>query len=241
MLGSVQTLIETPTGDRISYSGDFGWPLSQIPKSDTLVIDATYGSSRSPKRHPKKEVDQSLLDLVHDSLSKGAVHIKAHRGTLSRCLAIINQITNCPIVASDSTIKELKVYQQFGYPISQLTSLEDIDSESFKGLTSFIRVYSKGDGDPTGFEKGTSIYLSAYQSNDDSPLLKLSSNAYRIAMSDHADFENTLDYISESGAKKVITDNYRNRNHAHSLAEEIKTRLSIEAYPSIPQDPLSEY
>ncbi len=58
------------------------------------------------------------------------------------------------------------------------------------------------------------------------------SNACTLAMSDHADFNETIDYVKTTGAKKVITDAYRGRN-ADTLALELSKRLNIEAEPSL--------
>ena len=68
-------------------------------------------------------------------------------------------------------------------------------------------------------------------SNDKDPILNLADNRYRLAMSDHADFDGTLEYVSASGAKNVVTDNSRG-GQAITLALEIEQRLGIKSRPS---------
>ena len=52
-----------------------------------------------------------------------------------------------------------------------------------------------------------------------------------MALSDHTDFNGTLEHIAATGAKHVVTDNTR-RGRAVELALAISRRLGIEARPS---------
>jgi putative mRNA 3-end processing factor len=63
------------------------------------------------------------------------------------------------------------------------------------------------------------------------PRRQIAPNEYIVALSDHADFNELLQYVSESKPKLVITDNYRT-GEAVSLAREIEKRLGIPAKPS---------
>jgi hypothetical protein len=95
----------------------------------------------------------------------------------------------------------------------------------------YIRFYGMGDQFPVQLETGSSITLSAFMTNFKTPVLEYSDRALRIALTDHADFDGTLEYVKASGAKYVLTDNSRG-GHAIELAREIKDRLNIEAAPS---------
>lgn len=54
---------------------------------------------------------------------------------------------------------------------------------------------------------------------------------YKPRLSNHADFEETLAYVRETGAKRVVTDN--TRSHGCELALALNERLSgVEASPS---------
>ena len=63
------------------------------------------------------------------------------------------------------------------------------------------------------------------------PVLEFSEHAYRVALSAHADFEGTLEYVRANGATEVVTDNSRG-GHGVELAIALKARLGIEARPS---------
>ena len=58
-----------------------------------------------------------------------------------------------------------------------------------------------------------------------------SERSYSVALSNHADFEETLAYVEATSAKKVVTDN--TRNHGVELAIAINNRLDgVQAVPS---------
>jgi Cft2 family RNA processing exonuclease len=78
--------------------------------------------------------------------------------------------------------------------------------------------------------EGTSVTISAFMADRTHPLMTYSDRAYKVALSNHADFNGTLDYIKATGAKRVITDN--TRNHGWQLAIAVKDILGIEAKPS---------
>jgi putative mRNA 3-end processing factor len=56
------------------------------------------------------------------------------------------------------------------------------------------------------------------------PVLEYSDRAYRVALSNHADFLGTLDYVLATRAKYVVTDNTRGRGV--ELAQAISERLN---------------
>jgi hypothetical protein len=60
-----------------------------------------------------------------------------------------------------------------------------------------------------------------------SPVVERSERSYSIALSDHADFEDTLEYIRCSGAKRVMTDNTRCKGV--ELAAAIRDMLQLPA------------
>ena len=63
------------------------------------------------------------------------------------------------------------------------------------------------------------------------PVLEYSSGSYAVALSNHADFHGTLEYIQATGAQYVVTDNTRGVN-GYRLALEIQNRLGLAARPS---------
>ena len=231
MLGSRQVALELPDGRRIGYSSDFGWPLDEIIKVDQLVVDSTYGSPRSVRRYTQAEAEECLFDLVCERLRHGPVHVCAYRGTIERVLQVLGDNVGVPILATERLMREVGVYQKYGFAAG---SLDKIDSD--KGLAamkerSYVRLYSKGDGlgnEPIG---GTRITCSAFMVDADHPLKTYSDRTYSVALSNHADFDETLAYVQATGAKRVVTDN--TRTYGVELAIAINDRFAgVQAEPS---------
>ena len=234
MLGACQVALELPDGRRLGYSGDFGWPLPEVIQVDELVVDSTYGSPRSVRRYSQDAAETCLSALVSEQLRHGPVHIKAHRGTIERVLGVLAGGIGVPVLASSRLIREVEVYRRFGLATDTLTPLCTDEGQSALKERSFVRLYSKGDGIPNEPGVGTTIMCSAFMSGRDGhedPLTQYSDSSYCVALSNHADFEETLEYIRATGAKRVVTDN--TRNHGWDLAIALRERLpAIEASPS---------
>ena len=231
MLGSCQVALELPDGLRIGYSSDFGWPLDEIIQVDELVVDSTYGSPGSVRRYTQAEAEECLSNLVCERLRHGSVHVKAHRGTIERVLHVLGGNVGVPILASGRLIREVTVYQNHGFAIGDLYALDSDAGQSAMKGRSYIRLYSKGDGFGNEPIVGTSITCSAYMADTDHPLMTYSDRAYTVALSNHADFHETLKYVEATGAKKVVTDN--TRSHGVDLAIAISKCLSsVQAQPS---------
>jgi putative mRNA 3-end processing factor len=231
MLGSAQVFVELKDGYRVGYSGDFQWPLGETIKVDELVIDSTYGSPESVRQFSQEEAETALLNIANEKLRHGPLHIKAHRGTLHRGLQVLSEIGNCPIIASKRLCCEIEVYRKFGYPIGTVLQPGHEDSADALKSGRFMRFYGTGDQFPVQPQSGTTITLSAFMTDPTSPLMEYTDRALNIALSNHADFNGTLEYIRATGAKRVVTDNARG-GHAVGLANEIRHRLGIEAEPS---------
>ena len=231
MLGSCQVMLEQPDGLRIGYSGDFGWPLDKVIKVDELVVDSTYGGANSVRRYTQAEAEACLLNIVCERLPHGSVHIRAHRGTIERVLQVLDGSVDVPILASERLIKEVKVYQSYGFAVGKLDALDSDAGRSAIEGRSYIRLYSKDDGFNNELISGTSITCSAYMVGTNHPLMMYSDRAYSVALSNHADFHGTLAYIEATGAKQIITDN--TQTHGWELAIAINNHLSgVHAEPS---------
>lgn len=233
MLGSCQVALELPDKRRVGYSGDFGWPLDEVIQVDELVVDSTYGSPNSVRGYTQAVAEDCLIELVYQRLRYGSVHIYAHRGTVERVLHIIEGNVSVPILASERLIQEVDVYQRYGIVLGQLYSIDSDEGKSALKQRSYIRLYSKGDGFGNEPISDTSIKCSAYMAtySSNNPLTSFSKNSFSVALSNHADFIETLEYIKATGAKTVVTDN--TRNHGIELANSINERLpGIKARPS---------
>lgn len=233
MLGSVQTAVETSSGARLGYSGDFAWPIDEAfqMRCDALVVDATYGSPENVRQYTQGEAEAAFVEQAIAKLRCGPLHIKAHRGTIQRALQLLSGEVDSPIISSDRLCREIGVYQQFGLAAGTVFAERSPDGRLALKNGRFIKLYSKGDQFPCEVVSGSTIVLSAFMTSPDSPVLEYSPRACRVALSNHADFIGTLEYIEATGAKYVVTDNTRG-GHAIRLAVAINERLGIDARPS---------
>lgn len=229
MLGAVQVEHELSNGIKVGYSGDFSWPIVNPIQVDVLVVDSTYGSPRKIREYSQGDAESAFLDLVRRLLKGGPIHIKAHRGTISRALQLLSAEVDLPILGSHLRCREAAVYSELGYSIRPLIN---IDSQEGKAIAkeSFIQIYSKGDQMPIDYI-GSSIILSAFIARPDDPITEYSKCSWAVALSNHADFQGTMSYIEATGATQVMVDNHRG-GHAEELAEQIRQRMGLRAMAS---------
>jgi putative mRNA 3-end processing factor len=231
MLGSVQALVETTDGARLGYSGDFAWPLDDVIQVDGLVVDSTYGAPGFRKEYTQAEAESRFVELVLSRLLSGPVHVIAHRGTLHRSLQLLSGQLQCPLLGSKRLCREVEVYRSMGCCIDDIVEVNSAVGRSIGASSRYVRFYGKGDQYPKEHIAGSRVVLSAFMSRPDDPVLSYSRTSFRVALTDHADFDGTLDYVRATGARYVVTDNTRSGNGI-VLAQEISARLGIKARPS---------
>lgn len=231
MLGACQVMLELPNGYRLGYSGDFGWPLDKVIEVDELVVDSTYGARRSVRGYTQSEAEQCLLEVVCERLRYGSVHIQAHPGTIERVLQVLNGSVDVPILGSPRLVGEVQVYQKHGAAPGLVHHLNSDYARAAVKARSYVRLYSRGDGFRNEKIEGTRVTCSAFMVNAANPVLAHSDRAYSIALSNHADFEETLRYVEATGARTVITDN--TRNYGVELSDALnKLLLKVRSFPS---------
>lgn len=230
MLGAVQTEVQTREGFRLGYSGDFEWPLEDPIHVDALVVDSTYGSPRSIRKYSQQHANDRLVEEVNARLSRGPIAVVAHRGTLQRALEVLDGCVKAPFVAHRAVCREAAVYSAHGFSIPAIISAESDEGRQVM-CDRHIRVCRPGDLQRFCQANMAQIVLSAYWTSPDDPVLEVSDNSVRVALSDHADFQGTVDYVRETGANVVITDNSRG-GHAVELALELRRLLGVDARPS---------
>lgn len=231
MLGAVQVLVELSTGERLGYSGDFQWPIEDVVQVDSLVVDATYGSPTSVRRFTQGECELRFLELVGQQLARGPVYIYSHRGTTQRALQLLSEEVDCHLVGSRRLCQEAEVYREFGYPIGIVLAEDSKEGVEALRERRCVRFFGSQDRRAVDTESVSVVKLTARFCTPDDPVVEYSKRAFGVALSNHADFEGTLQYIKCSGAKYVVTDNTRG-GKGYELALQISSRLGIEARPS---------
>lgn len=78
ILGSSTVYVETPSGEKVLYTGDFNtiqtWtlPSADVPtiSPTTIIVESTYGNRNHPPRHL---VEKRLLEIVEETIDNGGV------------------------------------------------------------------------------------------------------------------------------------------------------------------------
>lgn len=220
IIGSAQVLVES--AERIVYTGDFRLKGIPVIPADILIMEATYGNP-CQRRKFKEEVESRLIDLIAESLKSGKVYIFGYYGKLQEVLELIHKAgLSSPVIMPEKLFKMTKICEKYGMKLGKYFS-----SELAKELDSFIALYHMG-AERWIPQNGIRILLSGWEFNK--PIRQTKENEWIVAFSDHADFDELMQYVEQSRPKFVITDNKR-VGDAITLAKEITKRFGIPAKP----------
>jgi putative mRNA 3-end processing factor len=229
MLGSAQVFVEYADGTRLGYTGDFGWP-TDVLKVDELVIDATYGSPDYRREYNEEQVVDDLVSLVEKLIRNGRrrVCIKAFTGRLQFVMQQLQERIRVPFIAGKKQAAIADVYRQHGVlVVDVISALSDAGKAILKGTEAYIEFHHLHEKIPET-QYDVVVYVSSFMMPREQPIVQWGNNHYQAALTDHADFDQTIEYVRQAQPKLVIVDNSR-AGDADALAEEIRARLSIKA------------
>lgn len=229
ILGAAQVLVEDKEGTRILYTSDFRISRTPVVEADVLVLEATYGN---PYRvRPFGIMAEGILvSLVEQGLKRGPVYVFGYHGKLQELMQILHEAKiKVPFIVPERVFQISKVCEKHGMKLgNKLFSFNEEKAQSIlcqsEPCVVFYHTFSRkkvGDG-------SLRVYASGWQFMK--PCQKIGDGEYRVALSDHSDFNGLLWYVEKCGPKMVITDNHRSGD-AFALAREIKNRLNIPAKP----------
>ncbi len=230
--GTAQVYVEFPDGVRVGYTSDFKNPGSGTPvlkDLDILVIEATYGRP-DWTRSFKGEVEYLFVDIVKYLLSQGPVIIHAYHGKLQEAMRILRVAgISAPFIASRQTYRIVKALEKHGYRFGEV--IYDKSREAQEVMKSNWYVYfthMNSYSTSTSRHKVSKIILTGWEF--DQPYRRINNHTWIVALSDHADFEQLLQYVEEAKPKILVTDASR-AGAPEIFAKEVTRRLGI---PSIP-------
>jgi len=229
ILGSSQVLVEDQDGVRIVYTGDFDFPNTTPVEADILVVDATFGDPTQVAKCNRDQIIDLLVSLVKKELETSSVCILGHRGKLQQVMNILNEAgITVPFLCETDIFGMCMTYQNCGVNMGSVLSLKDNAAQD---------IIKKGERHITFHLLGrklellppihyTKLRVSRWGTTES--FYRVASDYCIVALSDHADFNGTLEYVRECKPKLVITDNYR-AGSADSLAQAIRNELHVEA------------
>ncbi len=221
MLGSKQLYIEDKkTGTRIVYTGDFTTAPSKTAKRieivgcDHLIIDSTY---YGPDFNfgDRGAAEMKMVEWVKGRLEKGSIIFSAYKmGKAQELISIFNGSGIKPIV-SEKVGSISRIYQHNGVDLSYSTVTENLENEAnFVGITenrnfaAFSSVLARLQGIPV-YTATASGFAKIWKMGTD----------MQFVISDHADFNQSLDYITATGAKQIYTYGSSSKLFAENLSK----------------------
>jgi len=206
MLGARQLVVEGD-GEKIVYTGDislknsiFGWK-AEIPGCDRLVMEATYGDP-SYRLPPLEDVHSDISRWVSEKDSSNIIIGCYDLGKTQEMVKILNECSVTPIV-TEKAEHFCSIYEKYGVRLDRIVigseEAEEAMSRRFvaivpmrKAKRYFARRLAEA------FERDTLCAVATgwalhYRFNTDAS----------FPLSDHADFDDLVHYIEQSGAKDV--------------------------------------
>ena len=231
LLGSAIAEVHCDGYGTFVSAADFSWPIVRLPtRPDVLVVDATYGDPAGIRNYDQEEVEEKFLRLVAEKWTQGSVFVRGHRGRLEQSMRMLRELVDGPFLYSEPVSRTLPVFENyFGF-----------DTRGFVfGSTEFREILQKGDRFvafcypfETRFVEQlhprTRILLSAYMVPEQEPIKEHDAGLTRVALTDHADFCETIELITRIAPKFVIADGTRGGN-PDALARFVLEELQIDA------------
>jgi len=230
MLGSAQVKVTCNDGYRVGYSSDFSWPLDRVIQVDELIVDSTYGDPKVARSYGQNDVDEKLIELVFARLkAERQTAIVGSNGRLHQALALLGNLVDCPILCSRRVFPLVGVYEKYGHVMPNVLAVDSVVALSLlrQDVPCLAFVTFQDRRHLAWVDRFSKISLSAYTTGNHDPVLDYGNGDCRIAFTDHADFEGTLNYVAATGADVVWAD--PRSGNAEALATAISQRLGIKA------------
>lgn len=212
ILGSAQALVEWE-GCRLLYSGDFKLRAGrsaepvEVPKADVVIMETTFGKPRY--RFPQtEEVVEAILGFCRESLAEGTAPVLFcySLGKGQEVLACLEG-AEFPIYLHSAHWDMAALYRDFGVKLPPFQKYQP--GQKLDGVLLCASGCRRGQW----FQKLGPIrtaYISGW-AIDSSARWRFGTDA-AFPLSDHADYDDLLQYVEASGASSVYT--------VHGFAEE---------------------
>ncbi|AEM38939.1 hypothetical protein Pyrfu_1071 [Pyrolobus fumarii 1A] len=228
--GAAQVLVEWEDGFRVGYTGDFKQPGTPVMKDlDVLVIEATYG--RPEHRRPwSMEIEYIFADLVRDLLVKGPVYIYAYHGKLQEAMRILReQGIDAPFIAPSKVYRIALIVKKHGIDVGEVLLAESREAKEVMRdgwYIYFTHMMNRRNGAPPTAQR---VILSGWEFSG--PYRQAGTRTWIVSLSDHADFDQLVEYVQEAKPKLVVVDAYR-EGSSEAFASYIRRHLGIPAVTS---------
>lgn len=226
ILGSRQLRAELD-GQSFVYTGDFKLQDSlttkgaEIEKCDVLLIESTYGSPEMV--FPERDfVHSYMARWVRSNLERGAIVLLGGYsiGKAQELVKLANEYLSIAPVVESSIEKACAVYEKFGVKLDRIPVRTDEAEEVMKH--EFLSIVTPSSASRDFCKKLEGIYgRRAVCAVASGWALRYAYAADRaFPLSDHADFNQLLEYVERSSPKKI----YCTHGETVRLASELRRR-----------------
>jgi putative mRNA 3-end processing factor len=227
ILGTAQALVEDKEQTRILYTSDFKFSRTPLVEADVLVMEATYGDPFRVRPFGMM-AEGILVSLVEQGLTRGPVYVFGYHGKLQKMMRILYEAkVKTPFIVPEKIFRVSRVCEKHGMKLGR--NLLPFDGEKAQSMLNqrdscvvFYHMYSRK---KVG---GNALRITASGWQFGKPCRRVGEGEYMVALSDHSDFNELLQYVERCNPELVITDSHRSEA-ARVFAKEIEKRLKIPA------------
>ncbi len=224
ILGSAQVMVEY-NGYRIGYTSDFkmGSETVVMKDLDVLIIEATYGHPMY-RRPFKNDVVDLVIDLIEDGLKRyGRVVIYGYYGKLQEIMKILRERgVEEPFVMNKKIYSITRIAVKYGWNITNYYEIGSRDAREIISMEKHILFehmskakYRKINGSVLN------IVLSGHEYSE--PVRRVDEYTWLAAFSDHADFDELIQYVEEAQPRYIVVDGSR-EGFPYVFARELRER-----------------
>ncbi len=254
IFGSSQVHVEISSDKNtylLGYTSDFKFPGTRIMRDlDILVIDATYGSPYMVRDFQDiDDIELAFVDVVLEAIQENhPIRILAYYGKMQEAMQILRKNgIQIPFIMNQRAYMLTKVAVRYGMRINDFHNLDcsqhyHITSEVEKHpdecdeIEEILRskeyiLFQHMNSRVPSTNNYIDIVLTGWQF--DRAIKKINSYSRKkviVALSDHADFKDTLRYVKEARPKQLVVDAKRaGESVAQVFAEYVESRLGIKS------------
>ncbi len=206
ILGARQLVVEGD-GERVAYTGDFSVKptifgfKADVPQCDRLIMEATYGDP-DYVFPPLEDVHRDIAGWVGKNGTSNLLIGCYELGKAQEVIRILNELSIAPVV-TPKTDGFCSVYERFGHALDRVVVGTDEAEEAMSHR--FVAIVPMGKAKryfahrlAQAFERPTLCSVATgwalhYRFDTDAS----------FPLSDHADFEDLVGFVEQTGAKQV--------------------------------------
>ena len=212
ILGSAQIWMERKTdGASLLYTGDFktrpGAACENIEwrKADTLIMETTFGIPKY-RLPPSDEVIAEVTGFVRQALDEGEVPMLAAYSlgkAQELIVAIHREAPGLNFLLHSSVANMTEIYHEYNYPLPGWRTFETKQETDFSGCLVIAPPNVLRSAQLSGVKKRRTAMISGWGID---PRAKYRYGVDHVfPLSDHADYDDLLDYVEQVDPELVLT------------------------------------